>query len=184
MNKRPIISLGVVVLLIGFFAVMSQKTSSESGKYFPIPSIGTNEEYETYRATFKTYQSEFGFSFDYPSHLEVSAFSEGNHWIVLTPSDDDSEHPSRIIVSVGLNDEQMTAEEWFLSDGGYSHKNYGDYHKTHIDEQEAVYTDGGMWFVINTPDNKYRISIADMRGEDGSRLFTEMGNIIESLTFN
>jgi hypothetical protein len=182
--KRPLLGLSIVgiVLVVWFAVFLLRGGPRENINHSFVASHSANEE----RATFKTYKSELGFSFDYPSHLEVSTFSEGKHWIVLTPSGDNSEQPSRIIVSVAKNDERMTAEEWLLSEwSGYkqSQKEYGDYHKILIGGQDAVSTDGGMWSVVNTPDGKYRLSIADMRGGDGDRLLTEMRSIAESFAF-
>ena len=168
MNKwLKIVILGSILLGVGFIlfkgALDGSASSSEHGD------------------TFETYHSEFGFSFDYPSYLEVLDFGR---WITLSPSGDtELNERAQIILSLGLNDEESTAEEWLLGDGGYSHKNYGDYYKITISGQNAVYTDGGMWVVVNTPDNNYRLSIADIPAEDGSRLFSEMGHVVESLRF-
>ena len=103
--------------------------------------------------------------------------------VVLKPVDEESSS-RQIVISVGINDENMTAEEWFLSpDSGYlqSKDRYGDYYKTTIDGQDAVYIKGGMWTVVNTPDGKMRLSIATT--EAGWDLFSEMGIVIESLAF-
>jgi len=152
----------------------------ENGSYLDIPSIGASSDYGK---DFKTYTSRSGFSFNYPPYLEVMDLL--SH-IVLKPVDEESDSGS-IVISIGLNDENMTAEEWLLSpNSGYlqSKDLYGNYYKTTIDGQEAVYTDGGMWTVVDTPDNKYRLSIADLPSKSDNRLFTEMGIVIESLVFN
>ena len=179
----------IAILTIGTIAFFQIKPNNEnnlaSGDYFPIPSIGTNETYEKYRQGFKTYRSEFGYSFEYPLHLKVFT---SDRWTILAPIDAEKSTDSpQVIISLGWNDEQMTAEEWLLSsNSGYmqSKDEYGDYYKMTIDGQEAVYTEGGMWVVVNAPDNSYRLSIADLPGKDGVRLFTEMGNVIESLEFS
>jgi hypothetical protein len=49
--------------------------------------------------------------------------------------------------------------------------------------QEAIVIEGGTWVVVNTPDNKYRLSIALLPGKDDQLLLTEMGIIIDSLRF-
>ena len=145
--------------------------------YSPIPSIGASPDYG---ADFKTYTSQVGFSFKYPPHFKVLDLL--SH-VVLKPVDEESSS-RQIVISVGINDENMTAEEWFLSpDSGYlqSKDRYGDYYKTTIDGQDAVYIKGGMWTVVNTPDGKMRLSIATT--EAGWDLFSEMGIVIESLAF-
>lgn len=190
MNETLKVSIAVIVLLaIGVFA-FQYKThekitddSAKSGDYVDIPSIGISDSYKEYSATFKTFHTEtYGFSFKYPPHLEV-VYMDSTH-LALTSVEEPSENDrSAIIVSIGENDENMTPEQWLLSpNSGYkqSEDQYGKYFKTTIDGQTAVYTDGGMWNVVNTPNNKYRLSIATM----GSPLFSEMGIIIETLRFD
>lgn len=184
-----LIGLFIVFLLLfltGIFISFTSKEPAqpgnivENGSYLDIPSIGASSDYGK---DFKTYASRLGFSFNYPPHLKVTDIL--SH-IVLRPVDEESDS-GYIVVSVGLNDENMTAEEWFLSpDSGYlqSKDNYGNYYKTTIDGQGAVYTDGGMWMVVNTPDDKYRISIADLPSKSNDRLFTEMSIVTESFVFN
>lgn len=186
----------VVVGLGGSFYLATQFVSdkaevreekSQSGDYVSIPSIGISEEYAEYAKTFQIYKSDFGFSFKYPPHLEVFEFCDNTCWVALSvKNESERDDSSKIIVSVAENDEQMSAEEWLLGpSSGYSQSidEYGNYYKTHMDGQEAVYTDGGMWTIVNTPDNKYRLSIADLSPGNASPLFSEMGIVVESLSF-
>ena len=172
----------VLVYAVGALAydsIFPPDDISENGSYSDIPSIEASPDYGE---DFKTY-SNSAFSFSYPPHFEV--FDMLSH-IVLSPVDKDSKS-GKIIVSIGLNDENMTAEEWFLSpDSGYTQSKdlYGDYHKATIDGQDAVYTSGGMWTVVNIPDDEFRLSIADLTGKGENIPFTEMGIVIESLVFN
>ena len=203
MNETLKVLLIVAILfgIVGFFALQpktpekitddSVKSDSEkndsakSGDYVDIPSIGMSEAYENYTKTFKTYKSSFGFSFKYPPHLAITVTPDmpDSNWIVLESLSSTKENKSAIIISIGLNDEEMTPEEWLLGPtSGFKHSE--KYFKTKIDEQDAVYTGGGMWTVVNTPDNKYRLSIADLTTGNGNILFSEMGIVIESLTFN
>lgn len=193
MTKFSKISIIASILLItGLFIFYQYRTSTkvesgsvENGDYFPIPSIGTNEEYENYAKSFKTYKSDLGFSFKYPPHLQAMIDPDASiSRIILTPIRANiDEGLSAIIVSVAENDEKMTPEEWLL--GPTSSFNQSEkYHKDEIDGQDAVYTRGGMWFVVNTPDNKYRLSIADLVEGDAMNLFSEMGIVYESLTFS
>ena len=192
MNKILKVSLIAIVLLcVGIFVFLNKnatKTENESiksGDYAPIPSIGANEEYENYAKTFKTYKSDLGFSFKYPSHLAVTITPDmpSSNWIMLESSSSTEENRSAIIISIGVNDEQMTPEEWLLGPtSGFKHSD--QYFKEKIDGQDAVYTDGGMWTVVNTLDNKYRLSIADLTTGKADILFTEMGIVIESFNFH
>jgi hypothetical protein len=160
--------------------ISTQVTEQADGSYRTLPSVGASLDYGK---DFKTYTSRSGFSFNYPPYLEVMDLL--SH-VVLRPVDEESDSGS-VVISVGINDENMTAEEWLLSpDSGYlqSKDLYGNYYKTTIDGQDAVYTDGGMWTVVDTPDDKYRLSIADLPSKSNNRLFTEMGIVIDSLVFN
>jgi hypothetical protein len=186
----PMFFIVVVLFVVVLITIKSDSNGKEitsdlpSCSTFPIPSIGITEEYEDYSKNFGTYTAEnFGFSFKYPPHLET--FSIVTH-IILSYRDDEQDAYGKIIVSVGLNDENMTPEEWLLSpNSGYlqSKDRYGDCYRTTIDGQKAVYTDGGMWAVVNTLDNKYSLSIADLTTGKAQRPFTEMGIVIESLRF-
>lgn len=163
-----------------------REEESQSGDHVPVPSIGISEAYAEYAKTFETYKSDLGFSFKYPPHLAVTITPDmpDSNWVVLESSESTEENISAIIVSIGLNDERMTPEEWLL-DPTSTFKHSDKYFKTKIDGQDAVYTytDGGMWTVVNTPDNKYRLSIAELSLGQVSRLFSEMGIVVESLTF-
>jgi hypothetical protein len=159
--------------------ISAQATEQTNGSYRDFPSIGASSDYGK---DFKTYTNG-GLSFKYPPYLKVIDLL--SH-IVLEPVDEESDS-GKIVISIGINDENMTAEEWLLSpNSGYlqSKDHYGNYYKTTIDGQDAVYTDGGMWPIVDTPDNKFRLSIADLPSKSNNRLFTEMGIVVESLVFN
>lgn len=187
MKKKAVllISLVLVVILIGLFssqfkAKNSKTDEAKSGDYFPIPSITANEDYGK---DFKTYKSDWGFSFKYPPQMEVISNPEMPNWVVVEYPQKNKDDMTAIVISVGENNENMTAEQWLLGpNSGFKHEN--KYLKTTIDGQDAVYTDGGMWTVVNMPGNKYRLSIADLVHGNGDIPFTEMGIVIESLKFN
>lgn len=188
MKKQIITIIILVSILLGINAISnsySKQTDPINGlTYFP-PGLGM---YENYTKDSKTYESGAGFSFKYPPYLYAQDLSDEDteRVLILPISILENDDVYGVVVSVGFNDEMMTAEEWLLGpDSGYSQSRdkYGDYHKIIIDGQGAVYTSGGTWVVVNTPDNKYRLSIALLSGEDGNLLFTEMGIIIDSLRF-
>lgn len=186
MKKKAtlLISLVLLIVLIGLFSSFSKaktsKTEVKSGDYFPTPSISADEDYGK---DFKTYKSEWGFSFKYPPHMQVITNPEMPNWVVVEYPQKNEEDMTAIVISVGENDENMTAEQWLLGpNSGFKHED--KYFKTTIDGQDAVYTNGGMWTVVNMPGNKYRLSIADLVRGKGDIPFTEMGIIIESLKFN
>lgn len=194
MIKSLKISIVASILLIASLFVFYQyrisvepgSESVKNGDYFPIPSIGTNEEYENYAKSFKTYKSDLGFSFKYPPHLEaiIDPDISTTNRVILTPIGINTDDGlSAIIISTAENDEEMTPEEWLLGPtSGFNHLE--KYHKDKIDGQDTVYTRGGMWFIVNTPDNKYRLSVADLVDGDAMNLFSEMGIVYESLTFS
>ncbi len=179
-------AIGVVVIALvaaGVFLYQREQIpdgSAKSGDEVPLPSIDASEGYGK---DFKTYESELGFSFKYPPYLQVLRDPQNSGRIVLTPVEKQEGGMSAIVISVGDNDEHMTPEEWLLGPtSGFSHSE--KYFKSTIDGQPAVYTDGGMWTVVNTPDDKKRLSIADLTEGDAGFLFSEMGIVIESLSFN
>jgi len=156
-----------------------------NGGYNPIPSIQAKDGYGK---DFKTYKSKLGFSFKYPDYLEViDTFDGGTYRYLLIPKEikEDKSLPiTSIIISVADNSENLKPEEWFLKQiEGYPVEERRNYYKTTIDGNDAVYTNGGMWTVLNTPDDKYRLSIADYSEPEANELFTEMGIVMESLTF-
>lgn len=173
----------VVVGLSGSFYLATQLVSDKA--IVGERKSQSGDGYAEYAKTFQIYEGDFGFSFKYPPHLEIFEFGYG--WVVLSVKDESQKNDSgKIVVSVAENDEQMTAEEWLLGPfSGYSQSkdDYGNYYKTQIDGQDAVYTDDGMWTIVNTPDNKYRLSIADLSPGNAIPLFFEMGIVVESLTF-
>ncbi len=188
MNKKLAITLTLILVI--FVIVAIQKTPPKENDqvgglvYYP-PGLGM---YENYTEDAKTYESRLGYySFQYPPYLRILDMTDefSPERVLAMPVD--GSDPHGVVVSVGLNDEEMTAEEWLLSENsGYfqSIDEYGDYYKFSLDEQEAVYTDGGTWVVVNTPDNRYRLSIALVPGKNDNLLFTEMGIIIDSLRFS
>lgn len=186
MKKKVIllISIVLIVILIGSLSFLlkakPKATEVKSGDYFPIPSITANEDYGK---DFKTYNSDWGFSFKYPPHMKVVTNPEMPNWVVVEYPQKSENDMTAIVISVGENDENMTAEQWLLGPtSGFKHED--KYFKTTIDGQNAVYTDGGMWTVVNMPGNKYRLSIADLVRGNGDIPFTEMGIITESISFS
>ena len=177
----------VIALSFAFYSYITNKGSvlekqTESGSYNPIPEVRVNADYGK---GFETYYSDMGFSFKYPRHLFVTIDPDNTNRIIIIPKtlkDNEDAPLTAIIISVSENSEKMTAEKWLLGPkSGFKHSN--GYYKTTIDGEDAVYTDGGMWTIVNTPDNKYRLSIADFSEKGADILFIEMGIVIESLTF-
>ncbi len=149
--------------------------------YYP-PGVGM---YESYTKDAQTYESKLGFSFKYPSYLHVMDMIgnfESGPIVVLPISKKDSDDNYGVVVSVGLNDKNMTPLDWV--EGPNSGADLSKtYQKFDLDGQEAIVLDDGAWVVVNTPNNRYRLSIALLPGENHNFLFTEMGIIIDSLRF-
>lgn len=174
----------VVFVMIDKREIQEKTTSILSCEKLSLPGVRVTEEPKNYGNDLETYIDDtIGFSFKYPPHLEV--FSIITHTVLSYREDENDDH-GKIVVSIGLNDENMTAEEWLLSyNSGYlqSKDQYGDCYKTLIGGQEAVSTDGGMWVVVNTPDGRYRLSIADLTTGKAHPLFAEMDVVTNSLKF-
>jgi hypothetical protein len=190
MNKKYIIMLVFVIAIMVVISVTINylpkdakqvvDTNEQSGGlfYYP-PNLGM---YENYTKDAKTYQNKLGFSFQYPPYLRTvditDEFSPGR--VAVIPVDSAEIHG--VIISAGLNDENMTPLEWLSGHDSGADITKG-YSKFDLDGQEAIVIEGGTWVVVNTPDNKYRLSIALLPGKDDQLLLTEMGIIIDSLRF-
>jgi hypothetical protein len=168
MNKKIIKIIVLILVLLGLgLLVYSNNTK--------IPTVKT-----------LTYQSELGFSFEYPDYLDVVAdFDGGTYRYLIIPTEvknNENLPITSIIISLGESNTDMTPEQWLLGpNSGYDQSI--PYYKLEIGGQEAVSTDNGMWIVVNTPDNKYRLSIADYHEEGAKILSSEMEILIKSLNF-
>ena len=90
---------------------------------------------------------------------------------------------SAVVISTSENPPTTPFEYMKGPYSGYDISN--GYVETKIDGQEAIAVENWTWIVVNTPDNKRRISIALLPDEKGgSLLFTEMGVVINSLVFD
>ena len=126
------------------------------------------------------YKSNLGFSFKYPNYTKITEIKEGNNWIVIAPKDNSDR---KVIISIGDNSENLKAEEWFLGPYSGFDTDQDVFFRTKIDGHDAVYTDSGTWLVVNTPDNKYRLSIAELTVNDAEVMYEEMGIIFKTLKF-
>ncbi len=168
MNKKIIKIIVLILVLLGLgLLVYSNKAKS--------PTVNT-----------LTYQSELGFSFEYPDYLEViDDFDGGTYRYLVIPTEvknNENLPITSIIISLGESNTDMTPEQWLLGpNSGYDPS--VPYLKVIIGGQEAVSTDNGMWVIVNTPDNKYRLSIADYHEEGAELLSSEMEVIVKSLSF-
>lgn len=193
MNDQLKLVLGMLAILIvfsigyGYFRKDAPIDSQEN-----TAALGTLDyESPCYQIKCKTFEnSDFGFSFQYPEYMEVipAFFPEDNFRIAIAYTDEEAskyegQSFGMIIISVGENDENQTAVEWM--GGPYSGRDTSKkYFLTEVDGQEAVQEQGGMWTVVNTPDGKYRLSIADLTTEGKNPPFSEMGIVINSLKFD
>jgi len=185
--KKRLTVIGVLLLALLMVVVIQSRQHKETNRaeglvYYP-PNSGM---YENYTKDAKTYESKLGFSFKYPSYLYVmdlvGDFTSGQI-IVLPSSTKGSDDNYGVVVSVGVNDENMTPLEWLGGPDSGADLSKG-YNKFDLDGQEAIALDGGTWVVVNTPDNKYRLGIALLDGKSNTQLFTEMGIILDSLRFS
>jgi hypothetical protein len=186
-SPKGIIFISLVLLLVTFYIYNSKKDNSEKVTHDPIPSIGLTNEYEDYEKTFKTYNSQFGFSFQYPPHLYVmedpEPFIPERLYVLPTSVKTDTSNIYGVVISTAENEDGMTPLKWLKGPNSGADLSQG-YNVLDIDGQEAISLDGGTWVVVDTPDKKYQISIALLPGKNGDLLFTEIGIIISSLKFS
>ncbi len=171
----------VLILIIAIPIMWVSSTNSTSQVINQdIPAIGANEEYASTSKSFKTFSNEL-FSFQYPSHLKVFQDPNSPGQIFLLTTEQPEKDARAIVVSYANNINNLTPEQWMLGPySGYDKKT--QLFRTKIDGQDAVYVKGGMWTVVDTPDKKVQISIADFPFEQ-SELWTEMGIVIQSFKF-
>ena len=193
MNDQLKFVIGMLAILIVFAVAYGylQKDKTDSVATDNTAALGTLDyEPPCYQIKCKTFQSDIGFSFQYPEYMEViPAFVPGDNYriaIEYTKEEADKyegQSFGMIIISVAENDENQTPVEWM--GGPYSGRDTSKkYFLAGIDGQDAVQEQGGMWTVVNTPDGKYRLSIADLTTEGKNPPFTEMGIVINSLKFD
>jgi len=132
----------------------------------------------------KTYNSDLGFSFQYPDYMYVTNVVDSNRIAILPNSHktNKDEPLTAVIISAGENP-QETPFEWMLG-GTSSYDISQGYEKVTIDGEKAIAVENGTWIVVNTPDNKWRLSIALMADKDnGKPLYDEQTIIINTLKF-
>lgn len=182
MKPTPTQYILAAIGLLGIAVIVTTSSAyAPSGSSAPVPEIGTSEEYGN---DFLPFLSPFGFGFYYPPNLKViTNDSSGTTRYILSPTNKKSDDARAIVISVAANDKKLTAEQWLLSSqSGFDQKE--KYFKETIDDQIVVRTNGGMWFIFNTPDNKYRVSVTDVPNNSGDHLYSAMGIIYESLQFD
>ena len=192
MNNQLKLVLGMLTILIIFafgYEYFRKETPIDSQEN--TAALGTLDyEPPCYQIKCKTFHiDDFDFSFQYPEYMEVipAFFPEDNFRIAIAYTEEEANKYKNqsfgmIIISVGENDENQTAVEWM--GGPYSGRDTSKkYFLTEVDGQEAVQEQGGMWTVVNTPDNQWRLSIADLTTEGKNPPFSEMRIIINSLKF-
>jgi hypothetical protein len=151
------------------------------------------QDYETY------IDSEIGFSFEYPNHLFIGKDPEIPNMLIIMPErlKTTNELFTSITITVEENSNSLTPFEWIKQEAVGSNRPkpfdvvdmmkeyFGNYQVETIDGQQAVFMDGGLWAVVNTPNQKWRISISPLLDiKSGARvLFKETEVIINSLSF-
>ena len=189
MNKY--LETGILAVVIGIAIIGGIYSEKNKGKVSDATSVemGVLDRDPCWQFVCRAYHSDYGFSFKYPDHMYImngKIDENDNDRLIIRPKShltDINEPLTAIIISMGYNDENMTPVEWLQGpDSGYDPSE--NYYRIEIDGQEGVETEGGMWTVVNTPDNKWRISIADLADKDANILFTEMGIIINTLKFD
>lgn len=134
------------------------------------------------------YASALGFSFNYPKNMFVMNDPETSRIFIVPNSyknDTSKGITTAIVISTSLNKPLLTPLQW-LEDpslGGADMKK--GYSKMNIDGQEAIAINGSAWITVDTPDNKYQMSIDTLPSQNPSQLLlAEMRVVIGSLVFN
>lgn len=128
------------------------------------------------------YKSRWGVSFEYYDNFQVITEIQGNRYIYITPRPDYSTEYGMIIISFAQNDENLTPEGWLLSEDSGFNEEFG-YSETKIGGESAVITEDKMWAMVNTPDDKTRISIADLTRESERIPKYQMKLLLKTFSF-
>lgn len=135
------------------------------------------------------YVSELGFSFYYPNDMYVMDGSDGaddNFRVLVIPNsykDNQSKPLNAVVISASSNNPPITPLKWLDGPDSGADMSKG-YSKINMDGREAISLENGNWVVVDTPDNKYQISIATLPGDNPSQLLQdEMSGIIKSFSF-
>jgi hypothetical protein len=200
MEKKTVIIAVLIItaalILVGYLISREQKSTSaeESEREVAIcePLLDSegprySNSYGEYKGEVKTYtDKELGFSFDYPAEMSIMNGQRIENWVIVQYPESTKDVRRAVVVSVGSNENDMTPEQWLWGpNSGYPDQKeyYGYCHRTRIGGQDAVYTREGMWVVVNIPNTKYRLSIADLTSEGLERPYQAMGVVIGSLKF-
>lgn len=138
----------------------------------------------------KGYISELGFSFYYPNDMYVQNGSDGpddNYRLLVIPNsykDDENQDLTAIVISASLNKPLQTPLEWLKGPDSGADMSKG-YSKIDVGGQEAISMNGRNWVTVDTPDNKYQISIATLPSINPNQsLVDAMKSIVESMVFD
>jgi len=133
----------------------------------------------------KKYISDLGFSFDYPKDFRVVNDSEESRLFIFpnsyNPESDDE--ITAVVISSSPNNPPITPMEWLESSYSGADLSKG-YNKVNIDGQEAISLENNMWVVVNTPDDKYQISIAPLPFKNPNEsLQKALSQIVSTMSF-
>jgi hypothetical protein len=138
------------------------------------------------------YSEEIGFSFDYPEDMFImdGSLDENDNYrkLVIPKSyaeegEQEAKNFTAVVITASANQPLGTPLDWLK--GPYSGADMSKgYSEIDIDGQKAISMNGDNWVTVNTPDNKYRITIATLPGRNPSwSLQNAMRSIVESIKF-
>jgi len=137
------------------------------------------------QATNLKYVSELGFSFEYPIDMFVMPDPKLPRVYIIPNSariNDDKTIEGIEIVSME-NKPPLTPLEW-LKDPDFGNDTTDEYKTLKIDGQEAVSVNNGAWIVVNTPDDKYQLSIDTLPSGNTNKILVDgIAVIADSLIF-
>lgn len=132
---------------------------------------------------------EFGFSFKYSSDFFVGDDTNepdaGGGWFYIIPvafkNGRTIEETGAIVISPRQKDPTQTALDWLKSpESGYDMAK--GYKTEKVSGQEAISVENGDWVVVDTPDNKERLSIAILPPSATSTTPTDLASLRSEMT--
>ncbi len=146
----------------------------------------------------RTYESELGFSFEYPYNYSVNQLEDGENDIVITPfspevlgkvysgEEKKFSEESFIMITARNNPKDATAMDWLKSeysgynfDNEYQEKLVGDINVLLLRWRNPNQIDGALFL---TPDGKYRVSI--VATGDKKALEEDLYKIVNTFLYN
>jgi hypothetical protein len=131
------------------------------------------------------YDSELGFSFDYPKDMFVMYDPDGPRLVVIPNAlkTDKSLPVTAVVISARKMETAMTPLAWLQGPDSGANLTPGSYQGIEMDGQEAIFIPAENWFLVNIPNNRRQISVATLPTNPSKKIKDAFVMIGDSMTF-